>query len=134
TRSTSTSTKPSGVAPESRSHGSRRCAEACRRESAMKRTAWAEVAVLAWAAAAPGQVPVLSGSAQNELAGDLRGLLLKNLPDPLYEANRDWGRQAEARRLLLRGKARGDGTREMKNDGLWQEIRVDAVNPNETLV
>jgi hypothetical protein len=77
---------------------------------------------------------VLPGSAQNELAGDLRGLLLKNLPNPLYETNRDWGRQAEPRRLLLRGRSRGDGTREMRNDGLWQKVRVDAVNPNETLV
>jgi hypothetical protein len=93
------------------------------------------VAVLACAAAAAwGQVPLLSGSAQNELAGALRGLLLKNMPNPLYEANRNWGHQAEARRLILRGKMRGDGAREMRNDGLWHKIRVDAVNPNETLV
>src|SRR4051812_29800661 len=104
----------------------------------MTRTAYATLVMFVGAMTAlAGQVPGLPGSTQDELAGDLRGLLLKNLPNPLYETSRDWGRQTEARRLPIRGKMRGsdgDLVREPRNDGLWQKLRVDAVNPNETLV
>jgi hypothetical protein len=105
----------------------------------MKRTAFAAaVAVLAWAVAAPaGPIPGLSGSAQDELAGDLRGLLLKNLPNPLYEAAPNWGHQSEGRHIRLRGPRRDidiDATHPLRNDGVWRRIRVDAVSPNETLV
>jgi hypothetical protein len=96
------------------------------------------VAALAWATQAPaGQIPGLTGSAQDELAGNLRGLLLKHMPTPLYETARDWGRQTSGRRLQIRGRMRGidaDIVHDLKNDGLWQKLRVDAINPKESLI
>ena len=67
----------------------------------MKRIAWAAVVLAAAGTAAAGPVPGLPGSAQDELSGDLRGLLLKNLPNPLYETSRNWGHQAQVKRLLF---------------------------------
>jgi hypothetical protein len=85
----------------------------------------------------PLPIPGLTGSAKDELAGALRGLLLKNLPDPLYEAAPNWGNQAEVKRLRLRGRVRelhAEMTHAPRNDGVWRKIRVEAVNPPETLV
>ena len=106
----------------------------------MKRFAFAPV-LIAFVAAMPagGQSPIpgLSGSAKDELAGSLRGLLLKNLPDPLYEAAPNWGHQAEVKRLHIRGPRRdiqAEMVHEPRNDGVWRKIRVEAVNPAETLI
>jgi hypothetical protein len=97
------------------------------------------VAALAWTlvARADPPIPGLAGSAKDELAGDLRGLLLKNLPQPLYEASNNWGHQAEVKRLRFRGRFRdidAEMTHPLRNDGVWKKIRVEAVNPAETLV
>jgi hypothetical protein len=83
------------------------------------------------------QIPSLPGSTQDELAGDLRGLLLKNLPQPLYEASNNWGHQSEAKRLIYRGRRRdidAEMNHPLRNDGVWKKVRIDAVNPAETLV
>jgi hypothetical protein len=89
------------------------------------------------AAAPPIPIPIFSGSAKDELAGDLRGLLLQNLPQPLYEKSNNWGHQEMVRRRHVVGKV-GDLhveiTHEPKNDGIWKRLRVDAVNPAESLV
>ncbi len=94
------------------------------------------IAAVTIALAAP-PLPLLSGSAKDELAGDLRGLLLQNLPQPLYEKENNWGHQETVKRRHIRGK-RGDihieVTHDPKNDGVWKRVRVDAVNPAETLV
>jgi hypothetical protein len=113
--------------------------ESLAEESAIMRTMCVVIAAaLAWATPVSAkQIPGLPSSAPDELAGDLRGLLLKHLPNPLYETSRDWGRQADARRLQIRGRMRGidaDVVHEPKNDGLWQKLRVDALNPKESLV
>jgi hypothetical protein len=94
---------------------------------------------LASAAPAAGQSPIpgLGDSAKDQLAGSLRGLLLKHLPDPLYEAAPNWGHQAEGKRLIFRGKRReihAEMVHEPRNDGVWRKIRVEAVNPAESLV
>jgi hypothetical protein len=92
---------------------------------------------LSGVAAAGPALPGLSGSSKDELAGDLRGLMLKHLPQPLYEAAINWGHQAPAQRLTARGRRRDAEagiTRPMKNAGAWKRIRVDAVNPANTLV
>jgi hypothetical protein len=93
--------------------------------------------LIATAPAAPPPVPILTGSAKDELAGDFRGLLLKNLPDPLYEKENNWGNQAMVRRRHLTGRL-GDLhveiVHEPRNDGVWKKIRVEAVNPKDTLV
>src|SRR5436305_15268048 len=79
-------------------------------------------------------LPGLNGAPKDELAGALRGLLLKNLPDPLYEAAPNWGHQSEGRRFSpLRGR-QVEMTHEPRNDGVWRKIRVEAVNPAESLV
>jgi hypothetical protein len=87
-------------------------------------------------AAATAQVPVIPGSTKDQLAGDLRGLMLKNLPNPLYEAAPNWGHQSEARHLRLRRMRDMDLeiNHEPRNDGVWRRIRVEAINPADTLV
>jgi hypothetical protein len=98
---------------------------------------WAVVALVGVVAGAPAQPPIIPGSTKDQLAGDLRGLLLKNLPNPLYEASPNWGHQAEAKRFLLRGRVRDldvEMNHEPRNDGVWRKIRVEAVNPAESLV
>lgn len=62
------------------------------------------------------------GKSTDALAGSLRGFLAKSLPDPLYEDSRHWGRQ---KRGAL-GK--------VHNDGRWWKVRVNAVNPADSLV
>ncbi|HEY1377590.1 MAG TPA: hypothetical protein VGF55_12395 [Gemmataceae bacterium] len=94
---------------------------------------------VAIATALPAAPPVslLSGSAKDELAGDLRGLLLQHLPQPLYEKENNWGHQEMVKRRHIRGRLRDidiEVTHDPRNDGVWKRVRVDAVNPTETLV
>src|SRR5438105_722972 len=97
------------------------------------RRAFGVAALVGALAAQPSaaQIPGLPASSKDELAGDLRGLLLKNLPQPLYEASPNWGHQSTTRHLHLPGRRR-EG--EPKNDGVWRKIRVEALNPAESLV
>src|SRR3954467_5585414 len=74
------------------------------RSRAMSRAA--VFALLAMIGEAGAQPPLLPMSSKDQLSGDLRGLLLKNLPTPLYEASPNWGHQAESKRLLIRGRLR----------------------------
>jgi hypothetical protein len=82
----------------------------------------------------PPSLPGLNGAPKDELAGALRDLLLKNLPDPLYEASPNWGNQSEGRRFTLPRGRQVEMTHEPRNDGVWRKIRVEAVNPAESLV
>jgi hypothetical protein len=82
-------------------------------------------------------VPGLGGAEKDELAGALRGLLLKNLPDPLYEAAPNWGHQATVKRIHFRGRwreIRAEIMHAPRNDGTWRKVRVEAVAPAENLV
>jgi hypothetical protein len=107
------------------------------------RPEWTVAAIAIWvgagspAIAGVGPIPGLTGTPANELAGDLRGLLLKNMPDPLYEAAPNWGHQRDRRSLQLSGE-RGEGRVEIvhgpKNDGVWRKIRITAPNPADNLV
>jgi hypothetical protein len=103
----------------------------------MRRTLFVVTFCFAGLAAAAPPVSLMSGSAKDELAGDLRGLLLKELPTPLYEKEHNWGHQAMVKRRHVEGKL-GDlhveVTHVSKNDGVWKKLRADAVNPSETLV
>jgi hypothetical protein len=105
----------------------------------MRRTLLGGLVLFGTLTLAPAAPPIslLSGSAKDELAGDLRGLLLQNLPQPLYEKEHNWNHQEMVRRRHVVGKL-GDLhveiTHEPKNDGVWKRLRVDAVNPAETLV
>src|SRR5205823_15089274 len=64
----------------------------------------AVVVTFATAVSAAPPVSLLSGSAKDELAGNLRGLLLKNLPQPLYQKENNWGHQEMVRRRHVAGK------------------------------
>lgn len=84
-------------------------------------------------AAAGTPLPGFSGTPGDELAGDLRGLLLKNMPDPLYEAAPNWGHQRERRAIHVGGDHVEVG-RAPKNDGVWRRIKITAPNPADNLV
>jgi hypothetical protein len=94
------------------------------------------VAISTASFAAP-PLPFLPGSTKDELAGNLRGLFLQNLPTPLYEKENNWGHQTTVRRRHIEGKL-GDLHIEIvhqpKNDGVWKRLLVEAVNPNESVV
>ena len=73
-----------------------------------------------------------------QLSGLLRGLILQHLPSPLVQSHRHWGKQSEA---LVGVKWRRTGPlrltpepqKSLKNDGHWQRMRVEAINPAHTL-
>jgi hypothetical protein len=76
-------------------------------------------------------IPILSSEA--ELSGIMRSLALQNLPEPLYRKDKDWGRTKEIEVPRIRqGRVRMATV--AKNDGLWRKIRVDAINPRDSLV
>jgi hypothetical protein len=94
-------------------------------------------AVVATTAPSAPPISLLNGSAKDELAGDLRGLLLQNLPTPLYEKEHNWGHQATVRRRHIVGKLgemHVEIVHEPRNDGIWKKLQVEAVNPNESVV
>jgi hypothetical protein len=80
---------------------------------------------------------LLTGAAKDELAGDFRGLLLQDLPQPLYQKENNWGHQSMGRRRHVAGKP-GDYhveiVHEPRNDGVWKKLTVEGVNPSESLV
>jgi hypothetical protein len=85
-----------------------------------------------------GLLPILSGGSTDALAGALRGYLVRNLPDPLYEAWPGWGATTDVTRGL---KWKGQGVhvhpepiKIAKKDGKWRHIRVTAENPADSLV
>ncbi len=80
----------------------------------------AAVACLLVAAPAPTPAEALSAV--------LRGLALDKLPTPLAESRHNWGHQKEASGKFIR---RLEGQK--LNDGLWQAIRVDAIDAPQSL-
>jgi hypothetical protein len=68
-------------------------------------------------------IPIPGTGPADELSGALRGLILRSLPNPLLVKKYNWGKQRPAPIL-----------RDLRNDGLWQEIEVTAVDPYGTLV
>jgi hypothetical protein len=105
----------------------------------MKRILLGITVALAFAALGRSAPPtsILGGSGKDELAGNLRGLFLQNLPDPLYEKENNWGHQSTVRRRHIQGKF-GDMQIEIRheprNDGVWKKLKVEAVNPADSLV
>ncbi len=88
---------------------------------------------LTFVAASPAQIPGLSPSAKDELAGNLRAMLLKHMPVPLHESAPNWGHQELAKRLTIYD-SRFKVKKELKNDGRWRKVRVEAIRPADTLV
>jgi hypothetical protein len=67
------------------------------------------------------------------LAHLFRGLLLANMPSPIIEAPRNWGHQKEVVVGLKWQGARPIPQKSLRNDGHWQKVRVEALNPATTL-
>ncbi len=68
----------------------------------------------------PSRVPPVSNETTAAFARTIRSYLLRELPEPLYDASPGWGREVRTWR----------GT---KKDGLWRKIHVTALNPAHTL-
>lgn len=87
--------------------------------------------------AAGSQVVGGAGPSVQALAANLRELLIQELPDPLFEEQKNWGHTASvANGLKLRGKGlqiHPEVMREEKNHGTWRKIRVSAVDLPKTL-
>ncbi|MFO0809437.1 MAG: hypothetical protein U0746_12495 [Gemmataceae bacterium] len=88
---------------------------------------------LTYQSVSTAQIPGLPASTKDELAGNLRAMLLKNLPSPLYESAPNWGHQAPAKRLTIYD-SRFQIKKELKNDGRWRKIVVEAIRPADTLI
>lgn len=69
----------------------------------------------------------------DRLAVLLRGLLLANLPSPLVEAPRNWGHQREVIVGLKWSGPKPSPQKSFRNDGHWQRVRLEAVNPATSL-
>ena len=78
---------------------------------------------------APAMVPVES----EHLTQLLRGLLLANIPTPIAETAHDWGNQREVLVGMKWHKLKPEPNRAMRNDGHWQKVRIEAINPNDSL-
>lgn len=83
-------------------------------------------------------LPLLDASSPEALEGVLRGVALQNLPSPLFEASPGWG---ETRMVVNQVKWRKQGIllrpevhKTPKNHGTWRKVRVEAVNPENTLI
>jgi len=72
-----------------------------------------------------------------QLAAAFKGMLLKNLPNPLTESLNGWGNQKEVV-IGVKWEKKGilykpEPMRDTKNDGHWQKVRVDAIDPAKSL-
>lgn len=82
--------------------------------------------------------PADKGPDTKHLSENLRALLLANLPDPLVQTNHHWGEQKEVA-IGLKWERKGvirfrpEVMRDVKNDGHWERVTVDAVDPAKTL-
>jgi hypothetical protein len=84
------------------------------------------------------KAPVPAPPDTKPLSDTLHKLLLANLPDPLVKSEHDWGRQKEVangvkweRKGAIR--FRPQVVKELKNDGHWERVTVEAVDPAKTL-
>src|SRR5688572_30590671 len=94
---------------------------------------WVLPVVLFCAAPAVAAEPVDRTAETDALTVLVRDLLLKNLPDPLVETGHDWGRQKDVVVGLTWHKLRAEPRRAGRNDGHWEKLRVQGVDPPRTL-
>jgi hypothetical protein len=102
--------------------------------------AWGAVALSlavvssARAAEPPSPLSLLAPSPVDALSGSLRGILLRSLPDPLYEASPGWGHTTQVARGVAWHDLRPEVRRSQKNNGTWQKVRFVADNPADSLI
>jgi hypothetical protein len=87
----------------------------------------------------PGGValPFINTGSTDALAGILRGELVRQLPETLFDVAPNWGKTTLVRRVHYHGKGlkiRREVTHEPKNDGTWQHIRFNTVNLANSLI
>lgn len=82
----------------------------------------------------PNLPSLLAGNTPEALAGSLRGYLVQNLPNPLYEASPGWGATKEGVRGVKWKGLRPEVMRGPKNDGKWRKIRACPEQLANTLV
>jgi hypothetical protein len=83
-------------------------------------------------------LPLLDTRSPAALSGALREVLIRHLPDPLYEALPGWGRTTMGvDGIHWRGRGlrvRPEVVRRPRNDGTWRKVRVTAPALRDTLV
>jgi hypothetical protein len=86
----------------------------------------------------PDPVALLNPNSLDALSGNLRGYLVRSLPDPLYKASPGWGTtKSVARGVVWRGQGlhvHPEVQGSSKNDGTWRKVRVRADDLADTLV
>jgi hypothetical protein len=86
----------------------------------------------------PSPLSVPAPTGLDALSGALRGILVRSLPDPLYEASPGWGNMKYvARGIEWHGQGlhvHPEVRRSHKNDGTWQKVRFTADKPADTLI
>ena len=98
----------------------------------------AVVLLLAAAAGVAQSSPPPPADEAQTLARVVRDLLVIHLPDPVVESGHDWGRQKEFTVGLTwqrvgAVRARAEPRKGLRNDGHWERVRVQGINPRDTL-
>jgi hypothetical protein len=82
--------------------------------------------------------PALPPEAVKELSRTFRNILAGSLPNPLFEGNHNWGHTAMVMHSVKwhrRGlRLQPEVTKSPRNDGVWQKVRLQARNPEKSLV
>jgi hypothetical protein len=72
-------------------------------------------------------------SSAEALTPFVRSLLLQALPQPLGQSQGNWGQQHEVVVGMKWHKLKPEPMRSLRNDGLWQKARAEAIDPAHTL-
>src|SRR5580704_7339729 len=86
------------------------------------------------AAGAASPLSLLAPAPLDALSGTLRGILVRGLPNPLYEARPGWGAMKYVARGVEWHGLRPEVQRSHKNHGTWQKVRFTADRPADTLI
>lgn len=86
----------------------------------------------------PVKAPTPAPANTTTLSDSLHKLLLVNLPDPLVQGNHHWGEQKEVTTGIHWEKKgviryRPHLYKDVKNDGHWERVTVEAADPAKTL-
>jgi hypothetical protein len=92
------------------------------------------LAPLALAADPPSPLSLLTPTPRDALSGTLRGILIRSLPNPLYEASPGWGETRLVARGIVWHGLHPEIQRSPKNHGTWQKVRFSADTPADTLI
>jgi hypothetical protein len=82
----------------------------------------------------PSPLSLLAPTSLDALSGSLRGILVRSLPDPLFEASPGWGQMKYVARGVEWHGLLPEVQRSHKNDGTWRKVRFTADRPADTLV